>query len=276
MPALDHNKFLPLNTLEKIALEKAEDYKHAAPFAHGVYDNIFLPELLDKVIDEFEEGEKEWKEFDSKYEKKLQMNKDIHLRPVTRALVHNLNSEPFLNFLERLTGISGLIPDPYLAGGGLHKIPKGGKLGVHVDFNEHTSMHVYRRLNVLIYLNKEWKEEWGGHFELWDQKKCGCVKKVLPIFNRMAVFTTTSTSFHGHPEPLNCPEDRCRMSLALYYYTANDPGEQEKKSHSTQFLTASGKREELSPSLSILKRLQNKLKRNFSRGQRPKHTRQEQ
>ena len=153
---------------------------------------------------------------------------------------------------------------PYLEGGGLHKIPRGGKLGVHVDFNEHQSMDVYRRINVLVYLNKDWLEEWGGHFELWDEKKRGCITKVLPIFNRMAVFTTTATSFHGHPEPLNCPEDRCRMSLALYYYTANDRGDQQKQTHSTQFLTESGKREELGINNSIIHRIKGKIKKMIS------------
>ena len=167
---LNHNQLLPLERLEAIAEKEADLYKAALPFSHGVYDDVFDPIILDKVIDEFEEGEKTWRQFESKYEKKLQMNRDLSLQPVTRSLIHNLNSEPFLNFLEKLTGISGLIPDPYLQGGGLHKIPRGGKLGVHVDFNGHKTMHVYRRLNVLVYLNRGWDEAWGDYFELWDQK----------------------------------------------------------------------------------------------------------
>ncbi|PCK08429.1 MAG: hypothetical protein COA42_09255 [Alteromonadaceae bacterium] len=187
------------------------------------------------------------------------------MQPITRALIHNLNSEPFLNFLSKLTGIKGLIPDPYLAGGGLHKIQRGGKLGVHVDFNEHETMNVYRRINVLVYLNKDWLKEWGGHFELWDGDKQGCITKLLPLFNRMAIFTTTATSFHGHPTPLNCPEDRCRMSLALYYYTANDRGDQQKQTHSTQFLTADGKREELGLEPGFLTKVKRKVKKIIGR-----------
>ena len=141
---MNYNQILPVSELKQIADREAENYRSATPFAHGVYDNVFSSELLDTVIDEFEEGEKQWKEFESKYEKKFQMDRDIDLPPVTRSLIHNLNSEPFLNFLENLTGIDGLIPDPYLAGAGLHKIPVGGKLGVHVDFNRHTDMHVFR------------------------------------------------------------------------------------------------------------------------------------
>ena len=260
MFSLNHNQLLPTEKLEKIADDQALAYQQASPFAHGVYDDVFDISLLDKVIEEFEEGEKEWKEFDTKYEKKFQMNKDINLQPVTRAFIHNLNSEPFLSFLEKLTGIDGLIPDPYLEGAGLHKIPRGGKLGVHVDFNGHNKMNVYRRLNVLIYLNKDWKEEYGGYFELWDEQQGSCQKKLLPLFNRMAIFSTTSTSFHGHPEPLACPEDRNRISLALYYYTAKDHGDQVEVLHSTQFLDPDGKREELSYSPSLSRRVKDKIK----------------
>lgn len=244
---LTHNQMLPLDKLDQIIDGgAANQYKNASPFAHGVYDDVFDTSLLDKVIDEFEQGEKAWKQFDTKYELKLQMNKDVNLQPVTRAFIHNLNSEPFLSFLEKLTGIDGLIPDPYLKGAGLHKIPRGGKLGVHVDFNIHKEMNVYRRLNVLIYLNKDWEEEYGGHFELWDGLEGSCQQKILPLFNRMAIFSTTSYSFHGHPKPLNCPEDRCRRSIAMYYYTAGDHGDQVKDSHSTQFLDESGNRDDLS------------------------------
>ena len=243
---INHNEMLPNETLKKVIDEGgAEQYLSAAPFPSGVYDNVFDEALLDKVIEEFAESEKDWREFDSKYEKKLQMNKDRNLGPVTRALIHNLNSEPFLDFLEKLTGINGLIPDPYLVGGGLHKIPRGGKLGIHVDFNRHKEMRVFRRINVLVYLNKDWKEEYGGHFEFWDGLKGSCIKKILPVFNRMAIFSTTSDSFHGHPHPLTCPEDRHRISLALYYYTAEERGDQAKGVHSTQFLTKDLKREDL-------------------------------
>lgn len=259
MYALNHNQMLPLARLTEIADGEAQNYQQAWPYAHGVYDNLFPEELLDQVIAEFEEGEKQWREFESKYEKKFQMNNDVNMQPVTRAFIHNLNSEPFLSFLEKLTGVEGLIPDPYLQGAGLHKIPRGGKLGIHVDFNEHRKMNLYRRLNVLIYLNRDWKEEYGGHFELWNEKKNQCEKKLLPIFNRMAIFTTTATSFHGHPVPLTCPEDRSRISLALYYYTAIARGDQMAKPHSTQFLTAAGKREELGGAISLARRARNKL-----------------
>lgn len=241
----DYNKMLPVEALMSTAEEMHEAYVNASPFAHAVIDDMFDEGLLTEVVREFDGQTQTWREFESKYEKKKQLNRDEHLGPITRALFHNLNSEPFLEFLTKLTGIKGLIPDPYLVGGGLHRIGQGGKLGIHVDFNRHEQMRVFRRLNVIIYLNKDWKEEWGGHFEMWTEDKNACAKKILPVFNRMAIFNTTSKSFHGHPIPLTCPEDVYRKSLALYYYTAEDQGEQESDSHSTVFLDEHGKREEL-------------------------------
>ncbi|WP_317931350.1 2OG-Fe(II) oxygenase [Halioxenophilus sp. WMMB6] len=240
-----YNNMLPYDTLTALARDEAENYQNAQPCRHGVYDGIFDEKILDAILEEIESVENNWTSFETEYEKKFQFNRDQDLPPITRAFFHNLNSEPFLRFLSELTGIKGLIPDPYMKGGGIHKIPRGGKLGVHVDFNLHRELDAYRRINVIIYLNKNWKEEYGGHFQLWREAKSGCEKKVLPIFNRMAIFSTTNTSFHGHPEPLNCPEDRSRRSLALYYYTSKDPGEQSLKKHSTVFLDEDGRRDEL-------------------------------
>lgn len=138
--------------------------------------------------------------------------------------MHFLNSEPFLLFLQNLTGIKEtLIPDPYFEGGGCHQIKPGGYLKLHVDFHKHRKMNIDRRVNVLVYLNKDWEESWRGHFELWEKDMSKMVTKIAPFFNRMAIFSTTDYSWHGHPDELLCPENRTRKSLALYYYTNGRP-----------------------------------------------------
>ena len=156
-----------------------------------------------------------------------------------------MNSALFISFLEKLTGIEGIIPDPYYRGGGIHQIEKGGKLDVHIDFNLHTKFKLDRRLNVILYLNKNWKEEYGGHFELWKgyKDKKGqhiietCENKVLPIFNRFVVFNTSEKSYHGHPEPLQCPDGWTRKSIALYFYTNGRNDEfKDTPAHSTTFI----------------------------------------
>lgn len=256
---IDYSHLIPYEKLKTLGSENHDRYLNAEPFAHIAFDDVFDPAVLEKVLEEFE-GSKQWKEFETKYEKKLQMNHDEEMGPVTRALIHHLNSGPFLDFLEELTGIKGLISDPHLAGGGLHQIPRGGKLGIHVDFNQYPKLNAYRRINVLVYLNKDWQEEFGGELQLWSDTKGTNKKKIMPIFNRMAIFSTVSNSYHGHPEPLNCPPDRFRRSLALYYYTAGEMGGQRAKEHSTIFVSEKGKEEELGK-ITFAGRVKSKLKK---------------
>jgi len=119
-----------------------------------------------------------------------------------------------------LTGINNLQKDDHLEGGGIHQSTKGGYLNIHADFTVHPHhRHWQRRINLLVYLNKDWEEDWGGKLELWDKEMKGCVEKILPGFNRCVIFNTDPDSYHGHPEPMTCPEDRFRRSIALYYYT---------------------------------------------------------
>jgi hypothetical protein len=202
----------------------------------------FLPQgVLDDVLTEFPDPKgADWFEFDSATERKLATKDDSAMGPATRRLLAELNSSAFLDFLERLTGIDGLIPDPHFVGGGLHQIEPGGHLKVHADFNRHPRTELERRLNVLIYLNRDWKDEYGGAFELWDEDMTGAVEKVMPYFNRCVVFSTTSTSYHGHPEPLACPDGMTRKSMALYYYTKTRPAEQGATAHNTLFQARPG------------------------------------
>jgi Rps23 Pro-64 3,4-dihydroxylase Tpa1-like proline 4-hydroxylase len=211
--------------LQAIAKANKQNYSSALPFPHIVFTDFFNPRMLDKVVEEFPDLSKTNAiKYDNANEKKLAGKGEYLLGDVTKTLVHFLNSQPFLEFLQELTGIKEtLLPDPYLIGGGLHEIKAGGLLKVHADFNKHTLMHLDRRLNVLVYLNKDWEESYGGHFELWDAEMKAAVVKILPLFNTMAIFSTTDFSYHGHPDPLSCPADKSRKSLALYYYTNGRP-----------------------------------------------------
>jgi Rps23 Pro-64 3,4-dihydroxylase Tpa1-like proline 4-hydroxylase len=230
--------FLDPNYLEDLAERYHESYINAHPYPHIVIDNFLPEEILNKVLDEFPRPQGlEWQSFENKSEKKLASTSELQMGEMTRYLLYQLNSSTFISFLEKLTGIDGIIPDPHFMGGGLHQIVRGGYLKLHVDFNKHTKMKLDRRLNLLIYLNKDWQEEYGGHFELWNSDMTKCEKKVLPIFNRCVIFHTTDFSYHGHPDPLNCPEDRTRKSLALYYYSNGRPPEELKDAsfHTTIF-----------------------------------------
>jgi hypothetical protein len=213
--------------LKAFAQSRREEYLSGDPFPNIYFDDFFIPERIDEVLEEFPDlTRKADIAFNDPNQVKLASKGEYRFGPRTKEFMHYLNSQPFLEFLSILTGIENLIPDPFFDGGGCHQIQPGGMLKIHADFNKHPVTKLDRRLNVLLYLNKDWKEEYGGHFELWDKDMKESRKKILPLFNRMAMFSTTSESYHGHPNPLTCPPDRTRKSLALYYYTNGRPEEE--------------------------------------------------
>jgi len=227
---------LPIEQMGNLLPGAKVNYSQAKPFPHIVFDDFFDAEVVEKVLDEFPRiNDIKWLQYFDTHQKKFANENEENIGLFTRHVLHSLNSSIFLKFLEELTGIKDLIADPHFRGGGLHYIRPGGKLGIHADFNKHQKYNLDRRLNLLLYLNKDWREDYGGHLELWDKEMQTCVQRILPVFNRVAIFTTTDLSFHGHPDPLNCPENTGRKSLALYYYTIGRPSAEESQNHSTIF-----------------------------------------
>ncbi|MGM9484199.1 2OG-Fe(II) oxygenase [Roseateles sp. NT4] len=214
----------------------AGDYCFAEPFPHIVIDDFLPKELAEAILQNFPQASSRDKRFEDGYT-------GLHKRQVFpgdcsayhRNLFGFFNSAPVLQFLEGLTTIQGLVSDPYFDGGGYHEISTGGKLGIHADFRVNERLHLQRRLNMLIYLNKDWQPEWGGELELWDRQMQGKAKGVAPLFNRCVVFSTDATSFHGHPDPLACPLDVTRKSIALYYYTGSKGIYEEVPANSTDY-----------------------------------------
>jgi len=227
--------------LKALAHANAAEYAAAKPFPHIYFDNFLPIEAAEAALAAFPEPHAvKFKEFTNQNEKKLAFESVEKLPAPIRDVLFFLNSRPIVQFLEILTGIKGVIPDPYFVGGGLHQIKPGGHLEVHADFNWHEEMQLDRRINLLVYLNKDWHESYGGHFELWDREMKGAEAKILPLFNRCAIFSTTDFSFHGHPTPLACPPDRFRRSMATYYYSNGRPAEEVSSSHSTVFKSRPG------------------------------------
>lgn len=231
--------------LESLATENAEAYKSNKPFPHIYFDDFLPVAAAEAALRDFPEPKQlAWSEFNKPKERKLAFDEVEKLPRNVREVLYFLNSRPMVRFLEVLTGIDGVIPDPYYVGGGLHQIKPGGNLEVHVDFNRHSKFKLDRRINLLIYLNKNWKEEYGGHFELWNRDMSAAGQKILPVFNRCAIFSTTEFSYHGHPTPLACPPDRTRKSMATYYYSNGRPEEEVSGEHTTLFQSRPGQVEE--------------------------------
>jgi Rps23 Pro-64 3,4-dihydroxylase Tpa1-like proline 4-hydroxylase len=214
-------------------------YDNANPYPHIIIDNFVSPKVLDICLGEMLAYDN-WSTDPFSHNQEFQINKyyspssiqsevqnslkNMSIQtPITLSVLNYMYSEPMLNFLSTLTGIKNLKNDPNWLGAGMHKVMNGGKLAIHADFNKNWLTGLYRRINLLVYLNRNWKEEYGGHLELWDTDMSACVGRILPVFNRAVIFTTFKNSYHGHPIPMTLPENVARYSLALYYYTEEAP-----------------------------------------------------
>lgn len=210
--------------------QKAHEFSVAEPFQHIVIDNFLRPNHAAFLARHFPTPDHpiwlDWrKRAPNQYGKQGagDSRKFSALPGVLRLALQEFNASPFLSYLERLTGTKRLLPDPHFTGGGMHQILNGGILDVHTDFNYYERLKLYRRINVLIYLNPEWTEDYGGALELWDgavRDGGKCVKSIAPLYNRVVIFNTNKKSFHGHPKEWNGPPGSTRRSIALYYYTA--------------------------------------------------------
>lgn len=237
----DVKSLLPIESTDGFVLDQAvsraigEDlmgeYAFAEPYPHIVIDNFLPTEMAEQLLAHFPEDAKA---HDKTYQKGYGGTHKRQILPYDcdaymRDAFAFFNSAAMLQFLEGVTNIRGLLPDPYFSGGGLHETSNGGLLGIHADFRVNESLQTLRRVNMLIYLNKDWQDAYGGKLELWDREMTAVVKSVAPVFNRCVIFNTDEDSFHGHPDPLTLPDGVTRRSIALYYYTAipisNDSGE---------------------------------------------------
>lgn len=202
----------------------SRDFSQNSPFPHIVIDGLFPQYLISQLVDEFPApSDPSWDISQvANIQVKLRSNwqSEDDISPITAQVVHFFNSGSFMKQLSAITDVDKLISDPYFTGGGRNCILPGGVLDVHADGNWHDTMGVHRRLNAILYLNENWDEQWGGNFELWNKNLSACIKSIPPVANRLLIFETHDFTYHGHPQPLACPEGHSRKSLIFYYYTA--------------------------------------------------------
>ncbi len=221
-------------------------YIQNKPYPYCVVDGLWSDSMLRKVELEVLNFNK-WegnKNFDGAIHKRYCSQID-KMPPMVQKLLQYCNSPDFINNLEKLTNENGLIPDPYLFGGGIFSTIENGFLKMHADFNWHEKLKLYRRINVLIYLNSNWVPSWGADLKFAVKEKEGLDIKVEidPLFNRTVIFTSTDYSYHGHPTPLNAPKGTQRNALVLYYYVSEKPSDSANfRRTGTDYRTSDGKK----------------------------------
>jgi hypothetical protein len=213
-----------INPIDRDALKG--QYQGAKPVPWFKIDNFLKDDFAHACADSFptyDEVQKLGVTFTNINEKgKFQVTKPEVFPAPLKQLYDLLNGREFLGLIEHVTGMVPLLPDEKLVGGGLHATGARGHLDVHLDFNMLRDRGWHRRLNILVYLNKGWKEEWGGEFELWNEDVSVRAEKFLPLFNRCVMFNTNNVSYHG-VNAVKCPEGQARKSFAAYYYTEAAP-----------------------------------------------------
>jgi len=222
--------FPPRFAFEQMGHHFVNEYAAGEPFPHLYIDGLFPPFLVEMASNEFprhaltlgDSVSEGWNYGGTggDQSRKLHLHDEQYMGYAQLSLIGHMRSSRFISFLEIITGIPNLIFDSHLWGAGLHQIVTGGSLGIHADFNRHSQTGLWRRVNVFLYLNDDWLEEWGGHLELWRQDMSAIGQRILPVANRMVIFSSSRRSFHGHPDPLACPEYTTRKSIALYYYSS--------------------------------------------------------
>jgi Rps23 Pro-64 3,4-dihydroxylase Tpa1-like proline 4-hydroxylase len=214
-------------------------WKLAKPFGYIVIDDFLEDDFVSALLREYPPADPAWTNITySHQKKKFTLTKDFP--PSIGEFFAMTSSSEFLDLMSRITGIDSLLPDPELVGGGCHQTVNGGFLDVHIDFNFHPVTHHHRRLNAILYLNKDWRDEYAGFLELWDMQRKERMANIAPIFNRLVIFETNEISYHGHPVPLALPEEMSRKSVAVYYYTTARPTEQVASEHNTVYVQTTG------------------------------------
>jgi Rps23 Pro-64 3,4-dihydroxylase Tpa1-like proline 4-hydroxylase len=213
-------------------------YSSAKPFPYIIIENFLEPDAAQEVArsyPSFADAIKQGYTFKAVNEqRKVQVTDSSRFPPPVARLNDVLASQKFLDDLSYITGIPKLLADEQLSGGGMHVTGPGGRLDVHVDFNYFEDRQIHRRLNILVYMNPEWHDDWGGEIELWDKDVKNCAERLKPILNRCLIFQTTGFSYHG-VRPITAPGGVERKSFAAYYYTKEPPPDWKGEVHSTIF-----------------------------------------
>ncbi|MEO1050650.1 MAG: 2OG-Fe(II) oxygenase [Bacteroidota bacterium] len=221
--------------------ELNQKWNNQKPFRYLVIDDFLLEEKAEALHDAYPKVEDAaWENTTYINQKNKFVKTNFEDAPVLAEIFDELNGQSFRDILSGITSIDGILADENLFGAGLHQSINGAFLDVHVDFNIHPETNYHRRMNLLIYMNKDWKESYNGYLELWDMSEKKQIENVSPKFNRAVIFETNEISYHGHPKKLNTPKGVTRKSISVYYYTETRPKNEIADSHNTIYANTQG------------------------------------
>jgi 2OG-Fe(II) oxygenase superfamily len=217
----------------------ALQYKTAKPYEHVVIPNFFTTEYAEHLTERFPDPDNTWFKYDNPFEGKYLFNNFDPDDPLKKA-IDTLYSQEFLGHVCQITEIPNLVSDPHLNAGGLHAYPRNGISGVHLDYNIHPVSGLERRVSILVYLSKDWKEEWGGRLKVWDPELTTSTEVQHGLWNTAVLFKTNGLTYHGFPEPIKCPEGTFRKAIGIYYLSEPTQEALENPRHHAIYFPAPG------------------------------------
>ncbi|MDQ4121021.1 MAG: 2OG-Fe(II) oxygenase [Acidobacteriota bacterium] len=239
--------------------EIRDQWMAAKPFGYVVIDNFLKPEIAETILSQYPTPDSDIWSLTSYIHQRRKLELQSGFPGAINDFFRLTEAEEFLDLITYICGIPKLLPDPELIGGGLHQILDGGFLDVHIDYNFHPKTKLHRRLNLLLYLNKDWQPEYEGYLELWNMEEDKRIANVAPLFNRAVIFETNEVSYHGFPHPLKVPPGVTRKSLAVYYYTEERDAAEVAPEHNTIYKQTTGVKGYIKTSASAIEALSERL-----------------
>ncbi|MDR6304502.1 Rps23 Pro-64 3,4-dihydroxylase Tpa1-like proline 4-hydroxylase [Nitrobacter vulgaris] len=204
--------------LHKRAEVLRDEYLNAKPWPHVVVANGFPDDFLDEIADEVANIDQSHI-ISSLDVRQIKQEASQGFGPATQHFFDLVDGESFREFISTVTGVDNLLSDPSHKLAGAHRTPPGGYTKIHRDFEMHPDTGLFHRVNLLVYLNRDWPDSYGGSLELWPTDMSAIGRRVFPRFNTMVLWETHGGTLHGLPDPVRCPPNRMRLSVASYYYT---------------------------------------------------------
>ena len=205
------------------AEKNSQTYANAKPYPHFVIEGFFKPEILRRLAQELVAEDVNFnKVFTDDFQKEKTISTGDAVPPLISLVASKFAAPEMLRYLEKLTGLKRLVPDPYYNTdyGYYHIVGSGGVLGSHVDHSRHSTLNIPHVLNLVVYLTENWDEKDGGTLCLFDKSGEHVVTRVPCVCNRAAIFACTPTAYHG-VDPVAANSKRRRHSLYFAYYSVD-------------------------------------------------------
>ena len=194
------------------------DYVKSPPYPNIAIDNFLPTETISAMKKECDELE--WTREFTRNGSHMVERQDVEDLPVANEVRNTMSSKKFLVWLGEVSGHYDLIPDPHMVGAGYMRCRRGDSLKLHSDFNFNNTLKLYRILSINIYLNQGWQPEWNGDLQFWDFERKKCMTRYYPEAGKAVIFRHHKFGFHGHPEPIQCPEGTYRDGFRMFYYVS--------------------------------------------------------